>query len=100
MKGNNTYNNLFDEWCYVYDNYIATKTPPLEVATPLTVILGNCANKEGPILITNIQIDQKNKLVIVTTDNKGVITIDQSNQWRIIHGRTKSGKTIFTKNIE
>lgn len=100
MKGNNTYNNLFEEWCYVYDNYIATETLPPEGTIPLTVILGNCTNKEGPILITNIQIDQKNKMVIVTTDNKGVITIDPSNQWRIIHGRTKSGKAIFTKHIE
>lgn len=100
MKGNNTYNNLFEEWCYVYNNYIVTKTSPLEETLPLTVILGNSTNKEGPILITNIQIDQNKKIVIVTTISKGVITIDQSNQWRIIHGRTKSGKTIFTKNIE
>jgi hypothetical protein len=73
---------------------------PPEETIPLTVILGNCSNKEGPILITNVQIDQKNKIVIVTTTNKSVITIDQSNHWRIIHGCTKSGKTIFTKQIE
>lgn len=96
MKPKNQYlTEVFEPWCYV------AQTVGNEAELPLLVILQNCTETKGDVLIERISVDEALHSVTLVT-NQGIITINENNRWVIKLGKTQAGRghNIFIHHLE